>query len=283
MPTSVPNLIYASGGSYDTAVACSLPVFSAPFEGVNIDYLLTQDFVCAAANYAAEDLNTPHTDYPEFLLAKESEKRDQAGGMVRWTRTYAKVPTTYSQPGSVLYNFIGYATSDTPALIGRDRFTVAAAARIQYDYFLLAFNLGGIGVILDETGAVVFTGTAGVLPSVADIPILLPQEYFYAGIGSVKRRQVFDSISYGQDSGALQQTVFPTPNPADTDYPPYAAYPTRGVYESWINRTTTVSYWDEDSNSMIDTGLYEIVAVGSQCARWQGNIIERQTTYVRPQ
>jgi len=126
MAFAAPNLLYASG-QYDSAVACSLPIFSAPFAGVNTDYILEQDYVCNINSYTSLALNTSHPDYPDFLLTGEGPRRDQAGGMQRWTRTYAKFPATYSQPSGVVYNYIGYLTTDTPAIVGRNRINNSAA------------------------------------------------------------------------------------------------------------------------------------------------------------
>ena len=79
-------------GTFTVAKAVTLPVFSAPFPGVNVDYVLTQDWVIDLANYSPLALDTAHPDYPTFKLAQESEKRDLGGGVVQWTRTYWKLP-----------------------------------------------------------------------------------------------------------------------------------------------------------------------------------------------
>lgn len=273
------SIAYISGTTWESATACSLPVFTAPIAGVNLDYVLEQDFMIRAVNYLPLALNTPHADYPTFILVEEGPRRDVSGNVFRWTRKYAKVPQTYSQPQGFQYAFVGYLTTGTPNTTGRARTTIAVSGRLQFDYFLLDEVSGNI---LDANATVVFNGTAGVLPSIVNVPILNPKLYFGSGIGDVKFGIESDFIAYGP-SAAVPQINYPTPNPADTNYPPYAAYPTREVYESWRDQTATVTTWNPATNTMTDTGLYEIVAQGSQCLRWLGNIIERQTLYIRPQ
>lgn len=108
---ATPNVPYASG-DYTVATACSWPVFDAPFrdDGVNIDYVLRQDFIIKAASFARLALDTPHPDYADFLLVQESEQRDITGGRVRWTRTYAKLPAGYEKArGNFQFTFPGYS------------------------------------------------------------------------------------------------------------------------------------------------------------------------------
>lgn len=108
---ALPNLKYVSG-DFTVATAVTLPVFDAPFKelGINTQYLLTQDFVQNLADYVPLALDTPHPDYPDFMLASESEQRDQGGGKVRWTRTYAKLPDEFSKPrGNFNFTFPGWS------------------------------------------------------------------------------------------------------------------------------------------------------------------------------
>jgi hypothetical protein len=108
---ATPNVPYASG-DFTVATPCSWPVFAAPFkeDGINVDYILTQDFMIKGANFARLALDTPHPDYPDFLLVEESEQRDVTGGRVRWTRTYAKLPDDYEKPkGNFQFTFPGFS------------------------------------------------------------------------------------------------------------------------------------------------------------------------------
>ena len=291
MAITLPNIAYVSG-SFTVATACSLPEFSAPFPGINIVYLLTQEFMQYVNSYTALALDTPHPDFTDFLLVSEDKQRDMGGGIVRWTRTYAKFPQTYDQPSAFSYNFIGYFTGGgTSAIYGRERFVSGVAARIQFDYFRLDLATGNI---YDALGAVVYGGTAGVLPSVANVPILPAQVYFAAVFNSVWAGLSADAIGYGPTS-TTPQILYPTPYNSvqtiggiDYYYPPAEAYPTREVYESWIKQTATVQRYTpgvntDDVGTFVDTGIFEIVAQASQVSRWMGNFIERQTIFILPQ
>jgi hypothetical protein len=122
---ATPNVRYASG-DFSVATPVSLPVFDAPFreDGINIDYVLQQDFMQRLSSFVRLAPDTPHPDYPDFLLVEESDLRDVTGGRVRWTRTYAKVPADYSvsretfsftfpgKSGLVTGGVVGYGGSD---------------------------------------------------------------------------------------------------------------------------------------------------------------------------
>lgn len=138
MATPTPNRIYISG--VHTPVAVGAPAFQAPFAGINIPYVLTQDFQCDINSYAPLALNTAHPTETGFVLVAESETRDMGGGMVRWTRTYAKVPASYSEPGGNYgYNFIGLigGGGTTLSFVARQRFTRNVPVLIQRDFYLV--------------------------------------------------------------------------------------------------------------------------------------------------
>ena len=138
-----PNLVYEDG-SYAVASPISLPQFSAPFadQGINIDYLLTQDYVQNLADFVPLALDTAHEDYAEFKLASEGDKRDLGGGKIQWTRTYAKLPDEFSRPnGNVTYNFIGYAGIgfiNTPGATWRPRISKAVPAKSTKTFYRTA-------------------------------------------------------------------------------------------------------------------------------------------------
>src|SRR6266851_4505981 len=115
MANQWPTATYIDG-DFTTAQPCSLPVFSSPISATTDEYTFTQDFIIARASYTATALNTLHPsngktpDYSSFWLVAEGERRDIEGGMVRWTRTYAKKPASYSDFETYPYSFIGTNT-----------------------------------------------------------------------------------------------------------------------------------------------------------------------------
>lgn len=269
------SIAYISG-DFSTAVAISNPEFSPPFAGVNVNYLLRQRFMQDLASFAPLALNTAHPNFPDYKLVAEDEKMDISGLKTQWTRTYAKMPATYSQPGSIAYSLIGYFGSfgvNVTSISGRARHSKVLSARVQYDYFLLD---PVAGKIFDANGVAVYIGAPGQLPSLTRVPIIQEQKYFAALLGAVLSQVETDYIAY------TTQLVYPAPDNT-SNQPPLEAYPTREVYESWVKRTATVKTYDPNTNALTDTGGYEIVAQASQCGRWIGNIVERQTVYVAPQ
>ncbi len=128
------DLVYADG-TYTAPFAVSLPELSAPFPRVNLDYVLTQNWVCNLANYTPAALDTAHPDYAAFLLVREDNKRDLLGGKVQWTRTYAKVPASWEDAATINFTFPG-SNFAVGAVAVRNPFARTVVARVLYEYFL---------------------------------------------------------------------------------------------------------------------------------------------------
>jgi hypothetical protein len=242
-----------------TAVAISKSRFSQPFAGDNGEYILEQDFQQFLDSFAKLPLNSRHDVYTNYFLVSEGPLADVGGGMVKWTRRYAAVPSTRNDYASLSYNFIGYygKTADIAIAVsltvplGRQRFTQSVKARLQNDYFLV-----------DITGTI-----PGSVASVSAITIT-PALKYYVPPGSIVSSAFIPAYS----PGSAQEMNFGTNTDflwAITGANPYpgAIIPTRpdrSVYEGWITAGT------------------EIVAEASQVARWEGNIYQRVTKYVLP-
>lgn len=133
---------------FTTAEAIDQPQFSEPFPGVAVAYVLQQTFMQLRANWVPLPLNTPHPDalLTDYLLVEEGALSDQSGGVVRWTRTYAKLPASYNEPaGNYNYNFIGFIGVwgiGVTAVTGRERFSRNVLAKTQRDFFLVDPNTG---------------------------------------------------------------------------------------------------------------------------------------------
>ncbi len=240
-------------GDYTQVQPCSLPVFSAPIPGVNIDYVLRQDFVQYEASYASAPLNTfyPKSDGTGgvsgetwlgfdtyngsaevgtgFQLVSEGPREDLGEGVIKWTRTYAKVPATHHQPGQIAYNFIGFADVFVFAVIYRQRFTKTVPSDHQFDYFLLTSS--GSNALLDLEQANYIPAQTYLAPH----PTLYP----------------------------LPDTAFYTDYITNTSLPP--TEPTLAQYGTWVS-----------------SGTVFITAQDSQFERWMGNIIQREIITIRP-
>jgi len=190
-PLSLPNRRYTSG-DFTVATPLSLPVFDAPFkdDGINIDYVLTQEFMQNLVDFEREALDTPHPNYTDFILVSESDLRDAGGGRVRWTRTYAKVPTDFSVArGTYAFTFPGFSGLVTGGIVG----------------------YGGSDdgrVPLDKTVSCTIARAFFLNPTVTDIPVL-PQ--FQVTYGADER-----ATEYVNDNAS--NPLYNDTNPSRTEY-----------------------------------------------------------------
>jgi hypothetical protein len=243
-------------GDFDSAQPFGPPRFIQPFERPNTSYVLEQEFVQLSSRFSSLALNTPHNDYPSYLLVKESPTTPVGvGECIRWTRTYAQTPSTRSEPSTLAYQFIGFfgirgvvLSTGTAGTIGRLRFTKSVTATVKYDYFLT-----GVGqAYLDAT----------------TIPVIAAQKY-YTRIGTVTVSGGTASFTGSYTAGSpddVHQGI-PTDYIADvgTDLVISPTVPTRATYQTWIKNGT------------------QIVAEDSSISPWMGNIYVRQTKYVTAQ
>lgn len=189
MSATIP---YVSG-DFDVAEPISQLVFSEPFAGVNISYVLTQQFMQARSEWMPLPLNTPHPAFTEFLLVEESPLEDTGvAGVVKWTRTYARVPASYDEPGgNYTYNFIGFIGEfgiNVTTVNGRERFAKNVPVKVVRDFFLVdpATGIPG-GPVYDEW---------------ENIPVNEAQRYNFGGIPEL-------DVDYLGDSPPLASATEP--------------------------------------------------------------------------
>ncbi len=178
-------------GVWTTALAVSLPVFSAPIPALENRLVLTQEWEIALASYAALTLNTAHPDYATFYLVSEGPHTDLGAGLVRWTRTYAAVPPTHDEFQSYIYNFIGFlgayvVYNGTTNILqnGRERFSRRVTARITNEFFLV--------------------GSGQTYTSAALIPVISGQSYYAGSINA------YYNADYLWDGGSGVAATVPT-------------------------------------------------------------------------
>ncbi len=131
----MPDLVYMDD-DLTIAQAVSAPVFSKPFSNLGVvdDLILTQDFWQLKANKVVLPLDTAHPDYATFLLAMEGPETDMGGNVVKWTRTYAKLPDSFTRKGgSIPYTFPAFNTGVLTT--GRPPITLTVPTIVQYDFF----------------------------------------------------------------------------------------------------------------------------------------------------
>lgn len=145
-------------GNFTVPQPASEPVLIAPFAGVKDYLILKQDFVQFGINavaalssyqFAPATLNlnygadfTTANSYPGFFLCSESPLEDIGAGLVKWTRTYCKKPSTRYEATNLYYTFPGYNTAyvsgaTTSAVTQRLATPANSNVKLQYDYFLV--------------------------------------------------------------------------------------------------------------------------------------------------
>jgi hypothetical protein len=249
-------------GDFTAPTACSVPVFSSPIRATLAEYVFTQEFMILRTYFKAGKLNDrhPNTDpyYNGFYLVAEGPRQDVGGGVVKWQRTYAKVPDQHNEYESYAYPFIGFigslinnnlASGPTTTATGRGRITHLVTSRVQHDYFLV-----GVGAYQ----------TAG------DIPTLKALRYF-AGDDPTPQEAI--------EADFIMDTTGPIPGTS----------PDRTTYNSWIGNAITYGWRSGaiTTNTSADwasvTNPGQFIAEDSRLSRFQGNIYLRTTRFILAQ
>lgn len=229
--------------SMATPRRCSLPVYSSPIPGVSTEYLLDEEWMCLRTGFTPLAMDTAHSEDSSFYLVGESERKDMGCGVVRWTRSYAKIPSNWTDYESFTYSFIGLAPNGWPEpgwapYQGRYRFTRVVSSQLLHEYFLCA------------------TG----------------QTYTTPGAVPINEEQKF-VLNYGSYSGGNYFSDFLVA--AANTYP---TLPTTETYATWVSNATAYGWSAGATPSGTNPG--KMVAEASKLSRWRGNIWERVTRYV---
>jgi|SRR6185437_15197970 len=237
-----PGAIYTDG-DFTVPNPVTLPVLSAPIQGVNVDYILTQEFVQLEANFTSLPLNTaypnsagssPGADFAGddsynsagFILVGEGPRQDIGAGVVRWTRRYARIPSTHYDPVQVSYQFPGFLEFLPLETLVRNPFTRSVPGTVEYAYFLAGTN------------------TQAAIQAVETTNYVAAQQYVWPR-----------TFSPPLPSSSLQ-----------VDYLWDLTTPTLATYASWVS-----------------SGTITIVPYASQFTRWEGNILRREVITILPQ
>ncbi len=149
-------------GDFSTATIAGALLLDAPIPGDATKYVATQDYVQRLDLYTPLAMNTAHSTLSGFTLQGETKPNHVGGGIGMFTRTYAKLPTSYYEPSTFTYNFIGFwgvfGPTETTAT-GRQRFQKKVACRIKKDFFLV--------------------GAGSIYTDLTDIPLIYAQKYYF--------------------------------------------------------------------------------------------------------
>lgn len=232
-------------GDFTLASASGGKEKSFPFDGDSESFVSTQEFMQFYANWARLPLNSVDPDDPLAYLVAESPLQDLGGGIVKWSRTYARIPATRYEYESYAYTFPGYVATleqrlTTPWALpsgtftatddpGRRPLTESVTSRLLHEYFLVGAN--------------------GQYDAASDIPAIAAQTYRYGAY-------------FGVNAGG--------------DLPDKLLWPATTILGA-VNGTSPTK---EAYQALVVAGT-EIVAEDSKLRRWRGNIYERVTRYVK--
>ena len=122
---------------------------SFPFSinGDETSVIYEADFLQLLANFAALSSNSPHPSYSSAYLIEETPRLPwtTGSGIVKWTRRYATIPITRSEPTSISFRFPGIVVyqqvnglyAEYTIRVPRNR---TVNCRQQLDYFLIGAN-----------------------------------------------------------------------------------------------------------------------------------------------
>lgn len=84
-----------------------------PFPESNAQIQFEQEYKQLFDYFEPLQLDTPHDDYPDFYLVAEGPLSGEGGGVVKWTRTYSKIPESRQLYGSYAWTIPGIGTQTT--------------------------------------------------------------------------------------------------------------------------------------------------------------------------
>ena len=269
------------------------PRWSAPLP-TNEFVMFEQDHMQLSSTWLPLSLGFAHPSNPiggyNYYLIKESDPTPE-GPIIRWTRTWCRVPTPYDEWETFGYKFPALAgffydniTADQPVAQGlpeaRVEITLPVPSRVRHEFFLTAPPiLGG-------------TTTGPIYLSAGYIPVIGKTAWFF---------NIWKGLLVPADTICDGPDALPTPGPYLQ-----SSTPNRTVYNGWCTNAKTkqwnstpvpdVTTWEiwtspaplpgqggtpPQQPDIADHG--QLVAEDSRIQRWNGPLWERQTRYVLAQ
>lgn len=288
-------------GDFTTAVAVTPKLWEWPILGDDESALYRQDFMVDAASYVRVALDTEDEDELGMYLVDESPMQLVGNGIVRFTRTYSRIP----QPRVVGSGSdeIELYVATAPGLGYTDPITFA-------EYITSAVNVGETTVLTitdpphsfneNDWVAIIYyaqdPGSTLILSRQVSRLVLsvgastVTVDRITDGYNIVGWQTIFKSLANREPfqvvvpSWISRQYFLPGVSPGITsaaDIP--ILEPTPIIDHVSGNRTDTIT--DQTSPSLTDYFIMlrdgvRVVAEPSELTRWRGNIWERSTRYI---
>ncbi|MDE2103927.1 MAG: hypothetical protein KGL39_42215 [Patescibacteria group bacterium] len=202
------NIKYRSGDFTVATAVGQLRNESPLLPELNDVLIFQQDFMQRGDLFVALPYNTinPNLVDPAYLF-DESPRQDMGGNVVKWTRSWARIPTSYGKAGGI-YPFVIPAFEGTP---GRPAKKLPMAMEVWRDFFLC--------------------GNWGVYGSWQDIPIQKAFSPYYVDPADPTNKTNLLSWTHGSFENALA-------NDGTT-------WPTISQYVGWINSGVRIQVEDD--------------------------------------
>lgn len=296
---STDNRFYS--GDFTVAVAVSPQAFEWPFHGDDESVVYRQDFVQRFDSFERTAWDTPSPDRPDMYLVDETPLSPIGVGVGRFTRTYARVPTSrftgtgsdevepyvatvpgigYTDPITFAEYISGGVTSGatTVLTITNPPHSFEANDWVAIIYF--ARDPSTNIILRRQVSRLVSSVTVNhvIVSRIDDAYTIVAWEVIYKSLANrdpfqivvpswISREYYLPGVSPGIQSAADIPILEPTPI---IDH-------VSGNRTDTITDQTTPSL--TDYFTLISTGT-KIVAEPSNVSRWMGNIWERKTRYI---
>jgi hypothetical protein len=285
-------------GNLTKPQAVSQRRFSTPFAGDNTQYVFEADFIQFADKFKPLALDTPDAPkYPAHYCVGESEPQPQCDNVVRWTRTYARIPSmrldgesySWTLPGiavEAIYGQVSINNSAVTTVGAYTRITTLQDHKLTVGAFVQIAITSSFGGLLQQTAVVRRVVRAVLGPLTFDVDIVLdfgPAPFF---------------ISVQKIDGGRDPITRVVPSMLQFDYYLPGVSPHVGsmkeipilfpnvITDGFGKETNTYAAGTAPSKAtyLADVAAKSwIVAEASVLRRWKGNIYERVTRFVRAQ
>lgn len=276
-------------GDFTIAEAVSARVWTYPFPGDSASGYFEQDYMQRLDYWAPMVLDTADVLHTDAYLVSESPLQALGGGIVRWTRTFSKVPVSRIEPETYAHivpgitpdpfiivqpivGFTNFGTTTTLETANPHGYTTGDVAVITYvvtvsgtNHFrtvnrtvtgtptTTTFNVA----LINETDPVyniTYKYNVGRRPAATQVLSYVHFDYFLPGVSA--------GITTFSDIPILNPTPIIDLNGDRTDSYSSFTTPTLTTYRGQVAAST------------------QVIVEPSGLKRWQGNIYERATRYI---
>ncbi len=293
-------------GDFTVAKVGGPPLQTQPFRGDNGEYLLSEDWMQTYSSFAALALNTPHAaPYASYYLVQETPTQPTDAGIMKWQRIYAQIPADRSDyeayaarlpglgPGGTVFGAnptVDVVSVTTPSLGVSEITTATPHNLVVGNPFTIFYDNTNFGITERPYNLARFVSSITGAPLTStvfrcyflNVDLSLLPHWLYIQKSSFGRAPFTQVVNSRLDFKYYLPSVsggITTPD----DIPILTPQVIADQFGFQTDTYTTLTTPSQSSyQAQINAGTW-IVAEGSTLRRWQGNIYERTTRYIRAQ